>query len=126
MMKPTSSKVSISLCGSMTDTETVEIMEILHDYFALLGYIVYTPNRINEDLKDIFEMDDTRCTTVMENTHLRSIFLSDQVLIVNTNYHIGESVLRELTYAITLQKEIIFYTQDQLLQDTVNKVKGMT
>lgn len=115
---------SITLCGSMTDTETVETIEILRDYFTLKGFIVYVPCTINEQMKDLLEMSDDECKTTVDSIQMQSIRLSDIVFIVNCGYRIDKDILDELTYAIALNKSIQFYTVNTKLQDLVNKVKG--
>lgn len=115
---------SITLCGSMTDTETVETIEILRDYFTLKGFIVYAPCTINEQMKDLLEMSDDECKTTVDSIQMQSIRLSDIVFIVNCGYRIDKDILDELTYAIALNKSIQFYTVNTRLQDLVNKVKG--
>jgi len=45
---------------------------------------------------------------MLDELHLKKIELADEVLILNVNGYIGESTKKELHYAISLNKQIIF------------------
>ncbi len=47
---------------------------------------------------------------IIGGMHKEKIKLSDAILVVNVNDYIGESTKREIEYAKSLNKEILYYT----------------
>lgn len=92
----------ITVCGSMKyQNEMMEITEKM----AKQGNCMLTP---------VYSTGKYGCSNVqkkfLEKAHFERIKLSDSVLIVNVNNYIGESTTKELEYAKSLGKEIIYYT----------------
>ena len=46
----------------------------------------------------------------LKESHLKRIELSDAIYVVNVDNYIGESTKKEIDYATSLNKEIIYYT----------------
>ena len=47
---------------------------------------------------------------LLRDSHFERIKLSDSILVVNVDNYIGESTNKEIEYAKSLGKEIIYYT----------------
>lgn len=95
----------ITVCGSMKFIE--EMMEI-SEKVELQGNVVlmpvYSPSKPN---KDSFTNEEI---LILDKMHQERIKLSDAILVVNVGGYIGNSTSKEIEYAKSLDKEIIYYT----------------
>ncbi len=91
----------ITVCGSMKFKK--EMMEISFDL----------ERKGNCILSVVFSNKDFALTEEELNNlalgHFRKIELSDAIYVVNINGYVGASVNKEITYAKSLNKEIIFH-----------------
>lgn len=92
----------ITLCGSMKFKK--EMMEIakkleLKRRYAVIQCVYFE----NNNWKDYNINDDD-----FEKLHLKKIEISDAIFVVNVNGYIGESTKKEIEYAKSLQKEILY------------------
>lgn len=93
----------VTLCGSMRFAE--QMQRIALELETKRNYCVITPIS-NFDIS--LSVEDLKNLT---NAHYKKIDIADIVYIVNIGGYIGESVSKELQYAKTLNKEIIFHEQ---------------
>ncbi len=92
----------ITVCGSLKyQNEMMEITEKM----ARQGNCMLTP---------VYSTGKYGCSDeekkLLGKEHFEKIKLSDSVLIVNVDNYIGESTTKEIEYAKSLDKEIIYYT----------------
>lgn len=76
------------------------ILETKHDMSVL--QCVY-----NEDKVQLSEDE----INALNLAHFRKIELADTIYVVNLHEYIGEQVKKEIKYAKTLGKEVIFHTE---------------
>ena len=94
----------ITVCGSFKyKKEMMEITEIM----ALRGNCMITPIDLTKSGKDDYTEDEI---LTLGEMHKEKIKLSDAILVVNVNGYVGNSTNREIEYAKSLNKEIIYYT----------------
>lgn len=94
----------ITVCGSYKfKNEIVEITEKM----ALKGNCMLTPIELTKKDKDVYTQEDI---SLLGKMHLEKIKISDAILVVNVNGYIGESTKKEIEYAKSLNKEILYYT----------------
>lgn len=91
----------ITLCGSLRFQK--EMMEIA-EKMALDGNCVLTP--VYPALEN-FKRTDEQMQKLKE-AHFKRIELSDAILVVNVDNHIGNSTNLEIEYAKKLGKEILY------------------
>ena len=95
---------TVTICGSMRFEKEMQsiafALETTHGMCVL--QCVY-----NTDGRDITDDD----ISVLENAHLKKIGLSDAVYVVDIGKYIGEQVSKEIAYAQSLGKEIIFHSE---------------
>lgn len=91
----------VTLCGSMRFTELMQViaMELETKY----GYCVICPINAPNTVLDDDDLEN------LSKAHYRKIDIADIVYIVNVNGYIGESVSKELQYAKSRNKEIIYH-----------------
>lgn len=94
----------ITVCGSLKYKK--EIMEIT-EKMALQGNcmlsIVYpTKSNLNDYTKEEIEL--------LGRMHYERIKISDAILVVNIDDYIGTSTKKEIDFAKSLNKEIIYYS----------------
>lgn len=65
---------------------------------------IYNPS--NHDKDDFTEEE----FLILKEMHMERIKLSDAILVVDVNNYIGSSTKKEIEYAKSLNKEIIYYT----------------
>ena len=65
---------------------------------------IYNPSRPN---KDDFTEDEA---LMLDKMHKERIKLADAILVVNVDGYIGSSTSKEIEFAKSLNKEIIYYT----------------
>ena len=94
----------ITVCGSMKYKK--EMMEIT-EKFALEGNCMITPIYLTKSTKDEYTAEDS---FTLGKIHREKIKLSDAILVVNVDNYIGESTSKEIEYARSLNKEILYYT----------------
>lgn len=92
----------ITVCGSMKFID--KIMEI-SEKMELEGNCVLTP---------IYHSDISVYTSneilMLGKMHKEKIKLSDAILVINVNNYIGKTTKKEIEFAKSLNKEIIYYT----------------
>ena len=93
----------ITLCGSLKFQK--EMMTVA-EKMALEGYCILPPvysvsGKIDITKKQLINLKEA---------HFKRIELSDAILVVNINNHIGDSTNLEIDYAKKLGKKIIYYT----------------
>lgn len=93
----------ITVCGSLKYKK--EMMEITEE-IALNGNCMITPIYLTKSKEEYTEED----FLMLSKMHFEKIKLSDAILVVNVNNYIGESTNKEIEFAKSLNKEIIYYT----------------
>lgn len=95
----------ITVCGSLKYyKEMIEIAEKLEFYGNCILVPIYNPNKPS---KDYFSKEEA---LMLDKMHKERIKLSDAILVVNIDNYIGESTKREIDFAKSLNKEVIYYT----------------
>ncbi len=94
----------ITVCGSLKFKE--EMMKIAEE-MELEGNCVLTPIYPTNPDKDAYIEEEAN---MLDNMHKEKIKLADAILVVNVNDYIGSSTKSEIEYAISLNKEILYYT----------------
>lgn len=94
----------ITVCGSYRfKKEMVEITEKL----ALQGNCMITPIELSKTNKEAYTEAHVK---MLEKMHKEKIKISDAILVVNVNDYIGSSTQKEIEYAKSLNKEVLYYT----------------
>lgn len=90
----------ITICGSYRFWDQIQQVS---EKLALEGNIVLgmTPHVLDRSLTDEEK-------TLLGELHLRKIDLSDTVFVVNPGGYMGESLRREIAYAIAGGKEVLW------------------
>lgn len=103
----------ITVCGSLRFLK--EIMEIA-EKMELQGNCMLVPiyNKERTD-KDSFTEEEA---LMLGKMHQEKIKLSDAILVVNVNGYIGNATKKEIEFAKSLNKEIIYYT-DLMKQENI-------
>lgn len=95
----------ITVCGSLKFyKEMMNITEKMELEGNCMLVPIYNPSRPN---KDDFTLEEA---IILDNMHKERIKLADAILVVNVNNYIGNSTKKEIEYAKSLNKEIIYYT----------------
>lgn len=95
----------ITVCGSMKFIEQMlEITEQLELKGNCMLVPIYNPNKPN---KADFTKEEG---LMLDKMHKERIKLSDAILVVNVDGYIGNSTNKEIEYAKSLGKEIMYYT----------------
>lgn len=92
----------ITICGSMKYQK--EMMKIAEEY-TKKGNCILTPIYPTKNISE-YSKDDIKTMKVM---HLERIKLSDAILVLNMDGYIGDSTKKEIEFAKSLKKEIIYY-----------------
>lgn len=71
------------------------------------------PEWYDENLTDHLA-EHEKCAAEMDELHLRKIDLSDEIFVVNYNDYIGESTRKEVEYADKNDKNIRWFTHDEV------------
>lgn len=95
---------SITVCGSLRFMK--EMMEIT-EKMDLQGNCMLSP--VYPARPDKSDYTDEELA-MLDKMHKERIKLSDAVLVVNADNYIGSSTKREIEFAESLKKEIIYYT----------------
>ena len=91
----------IALCGSLKyQYEMMKVAEIL----SLKGNCILTPIYPTNDTFKLSESEIRK----LKVAHLKRIELSDAIYVVNKDKYIGNSTKKEIEYAKSLNKEIIY------------------
>ena len=93
----------VTVCGSMRFEDEMKKISFLLEakYNMCVLQCVY-----NEDGSELGEEE----ITALNSAHLRKIELADAVYIVDLNGYIGEQVKKEIAYAGSLGKEVIYHS----------------
>jgi len=94
----------ITVCGSLKfQKEMMEITEKL----GKLGNCMLAPVYPTNNDKTNYTEEEIK---IVGQMHFERIKLADAILVVNVNNYIGESTKKEIEFAKSLDKEIIYYT----------------
>lgn len=93
----------VTICGSMKYQNE---MMIAAEEMALAGNCVLAP--VYPVIEGIVIKDD--CKKSFDEAHFKRIEMSDAILVVNIDNYIGNSTKKEIEYAESLEKEVIYYT----------------
>lgn len=89
----------VTICGSMKFVEQMKkvavILEVKNKYIVI--QCVYTDDKLNKEEQNI-----------LSELHYKKIDISDAIYLVNVNGYIGSSTIKEIQYAKTLGKEIMY------------------
>lgn len=91
----------VTLCGSMKFKK--EMMKVAEELELKKGYSIIQCVYFDNNWKD-YNISDEK----FEKLHLKKIEISDAIFVVNVNGYIGESTKKEIEYAKSLQKEILY------------------
>ena len=95
----------IAVCGSLKYVkEMMEITEQMELQGNCMLVPIYNPNKPN---KDAFTPKEA---LMLDKMHKERIKLSNAILVVNVDGYIGSSTKKEIEFAKSLNKEIIYYT----------------
>ena len=96
----------ITVCGSLRFyKEMMEITEKMELEGNCMLVPIYNPTRPNKD--DFTEEE----ALMLDKMHKVRIKLADAILVVNVDGYIGNSTSKEIEYAKSLGKEVIYYTE---------------
>ena len=101
------SRKIITLCGS---TKFKKEFEEEAKYLTLLGNIVISVNLFGHSDDD--EAWDKKA--LLDDIHLDKIRMSDAIFVINKDGYIGESTSREITYAKSLRKQIMYLEDKEM------------
>ncbi len=95
---------TVAICGSMKFRKEMQsiafLLEIKHNMNVL---------------QCVFNVDDLAITPIeqvfLQNAHYRRIELSDAIYVVDIQGHIGEQVSKEIAFAKSKGKEVIFHSE---------------
>ncbi len=94
-----------TICGSMRFSE--EMMQISFMLESQKGFnVLQCVYNTNKDSLSSNELAN------LSKAHLRKIDISDGIYVVNINGYIGESVSKEIEYAQSKGKEIIYHCKN--------------
>ncbi len=91
----------VTLCGSMKFAK--QMQKIALDLEVNNGYCVLIP--ICEKIIQLSTKEKEKLT----KAHLRKIYISDGIYVVNIGGYIGESVLKEIDFAKKHNKKILYH-----------------
>ena len=95
----------ITVCGSLRFIkEMMEITEKMELQGNCMLVPIYNPNKASKD--DFTEEE----ALMLDKMHKERIKLADAILVVNVDAYIGDSTRKEIEYAKSLGKEILYYT----------------
>ncbi len=94
----------ITVCGSLKfKDEMIKIAEKME----LDGNCMITPIYPTNPDKDAYTDEEA---DMLDKMHKEKIKISDAILVVNVNNYIGNSTSKEIEFAKSLGKEVIYYT----------------
>ena len=91
----------ITICGSLKFEHEIRLYT---EKLALDGNCVFSITYPTKD-KEKYTKEEI---DILGKEHLQKIELSDAIFVVNKNGYIGESVRKEINYAIKNNKEILY------------------
>lgn len=95
----------ITVCGSLRFVnEMMEITEKMELQGNCMLVPIYNPKKVSKD--DFTEEE----ALMLDKMHKERIKLADAILVVNVDNYIGSSTKKEIEFAKSLNKEIIYYT----------------
>lgn len=95
----------ITVCGSLRFyKEMMEITEKMELKGNCMLVPIYNPSRPS---KDDFTEDEA---LILDKMHKERIKLADAILVINVDGYIGSSTSKEIEFAKSLNKEIMYYT----------------
>ncbi len=92
----------VTICGSMKFQQ--QMLEIAESLELKNGYIVI--QCIYSHKERVLSPHDIE---VLSELHYRKIDISDAIYVVNIGGYIGEATTKEIAYARSLNKEVLFY-----------------
>lgn len=96
----------ITVCGSLKFYKEIVEMALKMELEGNCMLIpIYNPYNTN---KDAFTEEEINMISKM---HYEKIKLSDAILVVDIDGYIGNSTSKEIEYAKTLNKEILYYSK---------------
>lgn len=98
----------ITLCGSTRFKD--EFFKKLK-YFTLQGYIVLLPGAFGHAGDD--EVYEANNKAKLDEMHRTKIEMSDAIYIINKNGYIGESTQKEIEWALSLGKQVIYMEENK-------------
>ncbi len=91
----------VTICGSMKFRnqmmQIAEELELKNNYAVIQCVYGNNSNKYSQSDKDI-----------LAKLHFKKIDISDAIYVVNVNGYIGDATKKEIEYAKSLQKEILF------------------
>lgn len=93
----------ITICGSYKFKKE---MIYIAEKQTLQGNCVLMPNELTKRKEDYTEQE----IVLIDQMHKEKIKISDAILVVDVDNYIGNSTKKEIKYAKSLNKEIIYYT----------------
>lgn len=98
----------ITVCGSLKFyKEMMDITEKMELKGNCMLVPIYNPSKPS---KDDFTEEEAH---ILDEMHKERIKLADAILVVNVNNYIGSSTTKEIEFAKSLKKEILYYTDLQ-------------
>ena len=97
----------ITICGSIKNYKTM--MQVAEE-LELSGNCVLTPI-YNESNKDKISYTKEEID-MLSKAHKEKIKISDAIYVIDVDNYIGESTRSEIDYATSLNKEIIYYSNN--------------
>lgn len=95
----------ITVCGSLRFyKEMMKITEKMELEGNCMLVPIYNPTRPNKD--DFTEEE----AVMLDKMHKERIKLADAILVINVDDYIGVSTSKEIEFAKSLGKEVIYYT----------------
>ena len=95
----------ITVCGSMKFiNEMMDIAEKLELEGNCVLMPLFNSNRPN---KDSYTEEEGK---ILDQMHKERIKLADAIIVVNKDNYIGSSTRKEIEFAKSLNKEILYYT----------------
>lgn len=98
----------ITICGSLKFQDE---MMIVAQKLSLKGNCVLTPVY---PAIDNFKLSNKQLE-YLRDEHLKRIEMSDVILVLNKDNYIGESTKLEISYAESLNKRVLYYTDNNYL-----------
>lgn len=95
----------ITVCGSF---KFMKEMMLITEKIGLQGNCMLTPVYPTKSGKDNYTEDEAKIAGQM---HFERIKLADAILVVNVNDYVGESTKKEIEFAKSLGKEVMYYTE---------------
>ena len=106
----------ITICSSLKFIEEIKIhserLELEGN--CVLNIIFGTKNKEDYSQKEI---------QFLQKAHFKKIDISDAIFVINKNGYIGESVKNEINYAKSINKEIIYLENNELVENKITHNK---